>query len=140
MIFGNFWSQSSLDNIGIEYKSLGFISDFKKLSAVYSSSDIFVASSIQDAWPKTFAESMYCKTPVVCFANTSISEIVDHKINGYIVNKFNSHELYMGIKWLLNRVRSNSKLGKNAKKNLEEKYTWLGRSENIIKFYTNNEF
>lgn len=115
LIFGNFWSQSSLDNIGIEYKSFGFISDFKKLSAVYSSSDIFVASSIQDAWPKTFAESMYCKTPVVCFANTSISEIIDHKINGYIVNKFNSNELYKGILWLLDRVRSNDKLGINAK-------------------------
>jgi glycosyltransferase involved in cell wall biosynthesis len=118
LIFGNFWSQSSLDNIGIEYKSFGFISDFKKLSAIYSSADIFVASSIQDAWPKTFAESMYCKTPVVCFANTSISEIVDHKINGYIVNKFNSNELFKGIQWLLDRVRSNNDLGKNAKQKI----------------------
>ena len=61
---------------------------------------------------------MYCKTPVVCFANTSISEIVDHKINGYIVNQFNSHELYKGITWLLNRVRRNNKLGKNAKQKI----------------------
>ena len=56
-------------------------------NAIYSSGDIFVASSLQDAWPKTFAEAMYCKTPAVCFDQTSISEIVEHKKNGYIVKE-----------------------------------------------------
>ena len=62
LIFGNFWSQKYLDEIGLEYKSLGFINNKKILSTVYSCADIFVASSIEDAWPKTFAESMYCGT------------------------------------------------------------------------------
>ena len=100
LIFGNFWSQESLDKIGIEYKSLGFINDKKILNNTYSSADLFVASSIEDAWPKTFAEAMYCGTPVVCFDNTSISEIVDHKVNGYIVKNFDADLLKKGIDWL----------------------------------------
>ena len=36
LIFGNFWSQSALDKIGIEYKSLGYINDEKKLNLIYS--------------------------------------------------------------------------------------------------------
>ena len=52
LIFGNFWSKKTLDEIGIEYKSLGFIHDKKILNDVYSCADIFVASSIQDGWPK----------------------------------------------------------------------------------------
>ena len=48
------------DNIGFEYKILGYINDKTTLNATYCAADIFVASSIEDAWPKTFAEAMYC--------------------------------------------------------------------------------
>ena len=90
----------------MEFKNLGFIKDKNLLNAVYSCADIFVAPSIEDAWPKTFAESMYCGTPVVCFNNTSISEIVDHKKNGYVVDDFNSNSLAKGIEWLLSKMNN----------------------------------
>jgi len=105
LIFGNFWSQKALDNIGIEYKTLGFVEDKKILNAVYSSADLFVASSIQEAFGKTWAEAMACKTPVVCFNNTSASEIVNHKINGYVVENFDSNELKEGIDWLSEEIK-----------------------------------
>ncbi len=114
LIFGKFWSHKVLDEIGIEYKSMGFINETNLLNEVYSSADLFVASSIHDAWPKTFAEAMYCGTPVVCFDNTSISEIVDHKKNGYVVNDFSSDGLKKGIEWLANEVNKNSSINKHA--------------------------
>lgn len=114
LIFGKFWSHKVLDEIGIEYKSMGFINEINILNEVYSSADLFVASSIQDAWPKTFAEVMYCGTPVVCFDNTSISEIVDHKKNGYVVNDFSSDGLKKGIEWLANEVTKNPLINKHA--------------------------
>ena len=114
IIFGKFWSHKVLDEIGIEYKSMGFINETNLLNEVYSSADLFVASSIHDAWPKTFAEAMYCGTPVVCFDNTSISEIVDHKKNGYVVNDFSSDGLKKGIEWLANEVNKNSSINKHA--------------------------
>jgi glycosyltransferase involved in cell wall biosynthesis len=100
IIFGNFWSEKIIDEIGIDYKSMGFIEEKSLLNTVYCSADFFVASSIEDAWPKTFAEAMYCGIPVVCFKNTSISEIVDHKKNGFIADHFNSESLREGIEWL----------------------------------------
>lgn len=120
LIFGNFWSQKILDEVGIEYKSLGFIEDFKTLNAAYSSADLFIASSIEDGWPKTFAEAMYCETPVVCFANTSISEIVDHQINGFIVDKFDSEKLKDGIDWLAKEIKKDNLKGENAKFKIRE--------------------
>ena len=57
---------------------------------------------------------MYCGTPVVCFDNTSISEIVDHKKNGYVVNDFSSDGLKKGIEWLANEVNKNSSINKHA--------------------------
>ena len=120
LIFGNFWSQKTLDGIGIEYKSLGYINSTEKLNFVYSSSDLFIATSIQDAWPKTFAEAMSCGTPVICFNNTSISEIVDHKMNGYIVNNFSSEELKKGIDWIFRDESTKLNFGQNARNKAQE--------------------
>lgn len=120
LIFGNFWSHKTLDKIGFEYKSLGFIDDTKILNSVYSCADLFVASSIQDGWPKTFAEAMYCKTPVICFSNTSIAEIVNHKINGYVVQNFDSNQLKDGIEWLSREIDNNNLNVESVKNRIEE--------------------
>jgi len=106
LIFGNFWSHEILDQIGIEYKVTGFIDDKKTLNSIYSSADLFVASSIQEAFGKTWVEALACETPVVCFNNTCSSEIIDHKINGYVVKNFDSNELKEGIEWLSNHVKN----------------------------------
>ena len=134
LIFGNFWSQESLDKIGIEYKSLGFINDKKILNNTYSSADLFVASSIEDAWPKTFAEAMYCGTPVVCFDNTSISEIVDHKVNGYIVKNFDADLLKKGIDWLSKEIMKNS-FNKNSSRIKISNFSGDEIEKKYIKFY-----
>ena len=51
---------------------------------------------------------MACEIPVVCFNNTSVSEVVDHKINGYIVEKINPDELKKGIDWMSAEVEKNN--------------------------------
>ena len=115
LIFGNFWSEKVLDKIDIEYKTLGYINDKKILNNVYCAADFFVASSIEDAWPKTFAEAMYCGTPVICFNNTSISEVVQHKINGYVVENFDQDQLKEGINWVSEEIKKNNSMSNSAR-------------------------
>ena len=136
LIFGSFWSQKILDEIGLEYKSLGFIDDIKILNSAYSSSDIFVASSIQDGWPKTFAEAMYCGNPVVCFANTSISEIIDHKKNGYIVKDFDPNQLKDGIDWMCKEIENNN-FDKNEAKLKISEYAANEIAKKYVQLYKN---
>ena len=47
-----------------------------------------------------------------------MSEIVDHKINGYVVNNFESNELKEGIKWLSDEIKKNEFIGKKARKKI----------------------
>ena len=84
---------------------MGYIKEKSLLNTVYSAGDFFLATSIQDAWPKTFAEAMYCGVPVVCFNSTSISEIVDHKKNGFVVDSLNSEALLEGIDWISEELK-----------------------------------
>mgnify|MGYP001204150452 CR=1 FL=1 len=106
LIFGSFWSHKILDDLGIEYKSFGFVDNKEKLNLIYSCSDFFVTTSIQEAFGKTWAEAMACNIPIVCFKNTASAEIIDHKINGYIVDGFDSEKLKVGIDWMGNEVDS----------------------------------
>ena len=132
-IFGNFWSNKILDEIGIEYKNFGFIKDKKKLNYLYSSSDIFVASSIQEAFGKTWAESLACGTPFVCFANTAAAGIIKHKIDGYIVNELNSNQLKDGIDWLIENL--NKIKDKNDLRKIAEKFDTKKIAEEYIQLY-----
>ena len=136
LIFGNFWSQKTLDETGIEYKSLGFINDKKILNNTYSCADLFVASSIQDSMPKTFAEAMSCQTPVVCFDNTSLSEIVDHKINGYVVENFDSDQLKVGINWLSEEIKKDT-YSKNSARTKAENFSSEISAKKYIDLYKN---
>ena len=105
LIFGNFWSYEILNSIGIEYKVLGFVDNKKILNAAYSSADFFLFASIQEAFGKTWAEAMACGIPVICFNNTSVAEIIDHKKNGYIVKEVNSEKLKKAIEWMSIKTR-----------------------------------
>ena len=75
---------------------------------------------------------MACKIPVVCFNNTSAAEIVDHKIDGYIVDKVNSDELKKGIDWISTFTESKNynnvtrdKINIFDSKNIAKKYIEL---------------
>ena len=59
---------------------------------------------------------MACGLPVVCFKNTSISEIVDHKINGFVFDKFSSELIKNGIYWLSKEIEKGGINIDNVKK------------------------
>lgn len=61
---------------GIGSRHLGYVSEDRFLSVVYSAADLFVIPSRQDNLPATVLESMACGTPVVGFAAGGIPEMV----------------------------------------------------------------
>ena len=79
IFFGHFWNEKLIKDKGIEFINLGFINDVHFQRKLYSISDVFVACSLQEGFPKTVAESLLCKTPVVYFKNTAIEDICEHK-------------------------------------------------------------
>lgn len=108
LIFGKFWSDDALKKIGIEFKSLGFVEDRNYLNNIYCSSDIFLFPSKQEAFGKTWAEAMICRIPVVCFDKSCASEFIDHKINGYIVDKIDPFKFRKGIEWISSSFEKNN--------------------------------
>jgi len=96
--------------------NLGFLHDHTSLRLAYSSADMFVAPSREEAFGKTLAESLACGTPVVCFDATGPGEIVQHHLNGYKAEPFQYIGLANGIKWILSLdIDSLAKIRANAR-------------------------
>ena len=78
-------------------KNFGFIRDKKILRKIYSSANLFVSFAKQEAFGKTIVESIMCNTPVLAKDNLSSSEIIDHKLNGYLIK---DDDYIEGINWI----------------------------------------
>ncbi|MGH1406895.1 MAG: glycosyltransferase family 4 protein [Rhodomicrobiaceae bacterium] len=125
-----------LDQLNIEYTNLGFLSDYISMRLAYSAADIFVAPSRMDAFGKTIAEAMACKTPVVCFDATGPKDIVKHKQTGYRATPFNPEDLARGIKWVSNCSKNEySILCKNARQQVLENFDSSVIAEKYIHLY-----
>lgn len=90
-------------NIKNEFQFLdfGYIEDAYQLNCIYAAADVFIASSIQEAFGKTIVESMSSGTPVVSFNATGPRDIIKHKVSGYLAEPFVSHDLAVGIDWVV---------------------------------------
>jgi len=71
------------------------------MADLYSMADVYVNPSLQESFGYTILESMLCGTPVVAFNTGAVSEIIDHKQNGYLADYKSAEDLAKGIMWIL---------------------------------------
>ena len=78
----------------------------KKNSLYYSTSDIVVAPSLQEAFGLTITEAMACGKPVI---GTRVGGIPDQIVdghNGFLVEPKNPSEIAQKIIWIIENQRS----------------------------------
>lgn len=80
---------------------LGYVSSLEQIAEIYSLSDVFVISSLEDNLPNTIMEAMACGTPCVGFQTGGIPEMIDHLENGYVARYQDAEDLAQGITWVL---------------------------------------
>lgn len=127
---------SFLSEYGFEYKNLGYLYDDISLRLAYSSADVFVAPSVQEAFGKTLVESFACETPVVCFDATGPSSIVEHKVTGYKAEPFNPLDMANGINWIVNN-NNYTYITQSARKSATEHFSSEVIAKKYIDLYKN---
>ena len=98
--------QAAVEQIAIPYRPLGYISNERLLSIVYSAADICVVPTLQDAMPMTVIESLACGTPVIGFPVGCLPDIVRDGMTGRLVPLGNSQALREGIRGMLARPQA----------------------------------
>lgn len=90
--------------------NFGFVSNSKEMGDLYSISDVFLCTSIAEGFGMTVAEAQCCGTPAIAFEETGPSDIINHKITGYLAKFKNVADIVSGLSFCLNHKFDRKKI------------------------------
>lgn len=109
-------------------KLAGFVPD-ELLPAYYDAADIFMLPSASgEGLPLVLLEAMACGVPVIATAVGGTPEILKHNKNGILVPPLNAEAMAEATSKLLSKTERATTLGEEARRNVEDNYTW---TENV---------
>lgn len=88
----------------------------------FQKTDVFVMSSFAEGIPVVLMEAMAAGVPVVATQIAGISELVEDKINGYLVPPGDSHLLTIRIEQLLKDCELRAKFGTAGRAKVEKEF------------------
>lgn len=100
VVFGSSKPKDAPD-FGFNTHYLGHLHDDVSLVTLYNAVDVTVVPSLQENLSNTIMESLSCGTPVVAFNIGGNSDMIEHKINGYLAKPYDTDDLAKGIEWIL---------------------------------------
>lgn len=116
LIFGESKSETQF-RWPIQTRFMGHLDDDTLLKNVYSAADVFVMPSRQEAFGQTALESMSCGTAVAAFDTGGLSDMIQHRKNGWLAQPFDTQDLANGIAWLLTQQSENCGISNSARRN-----------------------
>jgi len=130
---------------GFQYKVhyMGNIDEDDILIKLYQSADVCLVPSLQENLSNVIMESLACGTPVVGFKIGGNSDMIDHKVNGYLAKPYEVEDLSEGISYVISQSNQNNLSANSREKvlnNFDEKLVvkrYLELYENIIESKTN---
>ncbi len=120
VVFGSSKPQNAPD-FGFKTHYMGHLYDDVSLIALYSSADVVIVPSLQENLSNVIMESLACGTPVVAFDVGGNSDLIDHKMNGYLAKPFDTADLAFGIEWVLN-ADNYEELCRNAREKIVREF------------------
>jgi glycosyltransferase involved in cell wall biosynthesis len=98
-----FGAEESADSFSYPFKVryTGVINDDTALALIYSSADVMIVPSLQEAFGQTASEAHACGTPVVAFDVGGLSDIVQPYTTGMLATPFDPASLASCIDWVI---------------------------------------
>jgi glycosyltransferase involved in cell wall biosynthesis len=111
----------------------GFLENYKAIKNIIQTSRIFILPSISEGMPNSLMEAMALEIPCIASNVGGVSELIDHNVDGLLVEPNNPKKLAELIRLLLEDDKLQKKLGTNARKKMVNKFNW----DQIIKEFEN---
>lgn len=111
-----------LNNTNSSVKFLGAL-ESEELKKKMAEWDIYVHSSLFESFGLAIVEAMAMGLPIVATNVGGIPELVEDGVNGFLVDKKNSHELSKAIIKLIENVDLRKKMSENNIKKIKEQFS-----------------
>ena len=106
----------------------------KDMPDVYKKIDCFVVASEEDGTPCPALEAAACGRPIISNKIGNMPELIIDGYNGFLVEKTVGAYIEK-IKWMKDHREEMVEMGKNARKTIEEGWTWKIQAENYRKMF-----
>jgi glycosyltransferase involved in cell wall biosynthesis len=83
----------------------GLVRDYRRMPLIYSAADLFVGTSLEEAFGQTFCEAQACGLPVVAFAVGGVPEVARHGVGARLASSLTAKSMMDEISFF----QSNSK-------------------------------
>jgi len=113
---------------------LGYVKR-KKLIQVYQNATVHIVPSHYEGLPTTLLEAMSCGLPVVATDIGGNDEVISSGVNGFLVPPKCPEDMAKIILRLLDNASLRDRIGRAARRTIEEYYTWDKIADNILKCY-----
>ena len=101
LLFGGIKDGKRLAEVPVSYTYFGHIEEKEQLSALYSAADVTVSASRYETFGQTLAEAQACGCLPVSFGNSGQTDIITHKVDGYLAKAYDTGDLANGLAWAL---------------------------------------
>jgi len=115
---------------------VGFLGNIPnhKLPEILNQHELFILPSLWEGMPKTLLEAMSCGLPIIGTNIAGIREVIDHGKNGILCDT-DSGSIREAIASLMEDEGSRKRIGLNARKTIEERFSLEKLAEEELKFY-----
>lgn len=114
---------------------LGFVKR-EELIKLYQNATLHVVPSHYEGLPTVLLEAMSCGLPVVATDVCGNKEVISSGVNGFLVPPKSPKAMADVILWLLENGPVRERVGKAARKTIEERYTWDRITDNVLFSYS----
>ncbi len=105
------------------------------LTKRYQQASIFINPALKEEFGIVNLEAASCGTPIIASKVGGIKEFVKNDINGLTVPPNDPVKLAYAIRYLLENKDLREKYGKNARRIVEEHFSWEKVARNAVKIY-----
>jgi glycosyltransferase involved in cell wall biosynthesis len=113
---------------------LGDLSDDISLVTLYNAVDVVIVPSLQENLSNSIMESLSCATPVIGFDIGGNSDMIEHKVTGYLAKPYDVEDLKNGIEFILNTC-DYSGVCNNARKKVLNEFDSKSVAKRYIRVY-----
>lgn len=124
------------ENLGIRKQTIfaGYQSG-ESLVRHYSIADVFCITSNYESFSLVTLEAMACELPIIATRVGFIPRIVEHSVNGFLVDNANVQELSAAMSRIASNTAMRLEMGRRNREKVMQKYSWLETARQMVSLY-----
>lgn len=115
-------------------QTTGLLRDYRKMPLLYSAADVFVGTSLEEAFGQTFCEAAACGIPIVAFAVGGVPEIARHDRNARLVAPGDVGAMIEEIRGFSRDRERGARFGRAGRELVEQEFTLRAQGERWMRY------